>query len=284
MGMFDDSSEQALKAQRNATQQANQTLKDQYALGNDALKSSYADQAKWLGDYTGVGLSSLQKMTNGSFADQLQNDPGYQFRMKSGQNALESSAAARGNLNSGATLKALQRYGQDFGSNEYQNAYGRLSQLANMGMNASSQLSNAAGNYGQSMNQNAVGLGTALSNNYTGYGNAQGAANIAKGNQDSQLLGQAAMAAAMYFSDVRLKENIVPMSKENIEEMKQHLKAYAFNYKSNEHGKGDWVGVMAQDLEKSKLGRTLVVHDNFGNKMIDIKKVLSMFLATMAEA
>lgn len=284
MGMFDDSSEQALKAQRNATQQANQTLKDQYALGNDALKSSYADQAKWLGDYTGVGLSSLQKMTNGSFADQLQNDPGYQFRMKSGQNALESSAAARGNLNSGATLKALQRYGQDFGSNEYQNAYGRLSQLANMGMNASSQLSNAAGSYGQLMNQNAVNLGTGLSNNLTGYGNAQGAANIAKGNQENQLLGQAAMAAAMYFSDSRLKENIKPLNDDDMKEMKQHLKAYAFNYKSNEHGQGDWVGVMAQDLEKSKLGRTLVVHDNFGNKMIDIRKVLSMFLATMAEA
>ncbi len=284
MGIFDDSSEQALKAQRNATQQANQTLKDQYALGNDALKSSYADQQKWLGDYTGTGLSSLQKMTTGSFADQLQNDPGYQFRMRQGQNALESSASARGSLNSGATLKALQKFGQDYGSNEYQNAYGRLSQLANMGMNASSQLSNAAGNYGQSMNQNALGLGNAISNNYMGFGNAQGAASIAKGNQDANLLGQSAMAAAMYFSDERLKTNIEEIDKTEIKEMKKHLKAYAFNYKSSEHGKGDWVGVMAQDLEKSKLGKTLVVHDSEGNKQIDLRKVLSMFLATMAEA
>lgn len=284
MGIFDDSSGDAIKAQRSAVDAANATLKEQYGYGNDALKSSYADQQKWLGDYTGTGLSALQKMTSGSFSDQLQNDPGYQFRMKSGQDALEGSAAARGNLNSGATLKALTRYGQDFGSNEYQNAYGRLSQLANMGMNASGQLSNAAGSYGQLMNQNAVNLGTGLSNNLTGYGNAQGAANIAKGNQENQLLGQAAMAAAMYFSDSRLKENIKSLNNDDIKEMKQHLKAYAFNYKSNEHGQGDWVGVMAQDLEKSKLGQTLVVHDNFGNKMIDIRKVLSMFLATMAEA
>jgi hypothetical protein len=68
-----------------------------------------------------------------------------------------------------------------------------------------------------------------------------------------------------------------------LKEMKKHLKAYAFNYKNDKHGIGNWIGVMAQDLEKSKLGRTLVIHDENGNKMIDLRKVLSMFLSTMAE-
>lgn len=277
----DNSTDRALNYQGRSVNEANQTLKDQYALGNDALKKSYDSQLGYLAGYQGTGLNALQKMSSGSFADQLANDPGYQFRLKQGQNALESSAAARGNLNSGATMKALQRYGQDFGSNEYQNAYGRMSQLANMGLNAGTNMSNAAGNYGQSLNQNAIGLGNALSGNMTGLGNAQASAQIAQANRTTGLIGD---GIAAYFSDVRLKENIVPMSKENIEEMKQHLKAFSFNYKSEEHGQGDWVGVMAQDLEKSKLGRTLVIHDSQGNKQIDLRKVLSMFLATMAEA
>jgi hypothetical protein len=181
-------------------------------------------------------------------------------------------------------MKALQRYGQDFGSNEYQNAYARMSQLANMGLNAGTNMSNAAGNYGQSMNQNAIGLGNALSGNMTGLGNAQASAQIAQANRSSNLLGQGITGAAMYFSDKRLKENIQPVDQDELKEMKKHLKAYAFNYKNDKHGVGDWVGVMAQDLEKSRLGRTLVSHDEFGNKTIDIRKVLSMFLSTIAEA
>jgi hypothetical protein len=39
-----------------------------------------------------------------------QNDPGYQFRLQQGQDALQNSAAARGGLLSGGTAKALSDY------------------------------------------------------------------------------------------------------------------------------------------------------------------------------
>jgi hypothetical protein len=52
-------------------------------------------------------------------------DPGYGFRFAEGMKGLERSAAARGGLLSGATLKGVQRYGQDMGSQEYQNAFNR---------------------------------------------------------------------------------------------------------------------------------------------------------------
>jgi hypothetical protein len=52
-------------------------------------------------------------------------DPGYQFRLKEGMQGLERSAAARGGLLSGGTLKGIQRYGQDMASQEYQNAFNR---------------------------------------------------------------------------------------------------------------------------------------------------------------
>jgi hypothetical protein len=55
----------------------------------------------------------------------LANDPGYQFRLMSGMNALQNSAAAKGTLQTGGTLKELLTYGQEFGSQEYTNVWNR---------------------------------------------------------------------------------------------------------------------------------------------------------------
>lgn len=57
--------------------------------------------------------------------EQFKTDPGYQFRMSEGLKALERSAAARGILSSGQTLKDITRFGQDTASQEYQNAFSR---------------------------------------------------------------------------------------------------------------------------------------------------------------
>lgn len=54
-----------------------------------------------------------------------QNDPGFQARLKLGQQALERSAASRGGLLSGGTGRALTQYAQDYASNEYGNVYNR---------------------------------------------------------------------------------------------------------------------------------------------------------------
>lgn len=54
--------------------------------------------------------------------------PGYTFRLAEGMKGVENSAAARGGLLSGAALKATQRYGQDFASNEYNNWFQQSNQ------------------------------------------------------------------------------------------------------------------------------------------------------------
>src|SRR5688572_20615428 len=59
-----------------------------------------------------------------TFAD-AQNEPGYQFRLKGGADAMERSAAARGSLRTGGTLKNLQEYGQSFAAQEYGNVFNR---------------------------------------------------------------------------------------------------------------------------------------------------------------
>lgn len=61
----------------------------------------------------------------GPDAQSVLNDPGYQFRLGQGEQALQQSAAAKGTLNGGATQKAVLGYGQDYASNEFNNVWNR---------------------------------------------------------------------------------------------------------------------------------------------------------------
>lgn len=58
----------------------------------------------------------------------LQNDPSYQFRLREGERALQGSAAARGVLRTGGTLRDIINYGQAAASQESQAAYDRAVQ------------------------------------------------------------------------------------------------------------------------------------------------------------
>lgn len=62
-----------------------------------------------------------------SFAD-AQNEPGYQFALGAGTDALNRSAAARGVLRTGGTLKDIIEYGNKFGEQNYGNVYNRAKQ------------------------------------------------------------------------------------------------------------------------------------------------------------
>ena len=57
--------------------------------------------------------------------EQAMADPGYQFRLRQGQQALENTAAARGMLRTGGTMKGLMDYNQALASQEYDKTYGR---------------------------------------------------------------------------------------------------------------------------------------------------------------
>lgn len=101
----------------------------------------------------------------------FQETPGYQFALDQGQAAIDGSAAARGNVFSGATLKAQQEYGQGLANQEYGNYLNRLTGQASQGMSAAGNLATAGANY-------ASGAGNA----YANMGNAQSAGIIGQGN------------------------------------------------------------------------------------------------------
>ena len=186
------SGQNAQNAQRDAVRDSNNM---QLAMYNQ----NRADQQPWMQ----AGRRALGQLQDPSLMrtfseSDFKTDPGYAFRMQEGQSAVQGSAAARGALNSGATLKALQRYGQNFASNEYSNAYNRfnadrdqkfakLSSIAGIGQSAQNQMSNAGQNYGNQYGQNQMAMG-----------NAAAANSIAQGNNMNNLIGQGLTAYSMY--------------------------------------------------------------------------------------
>lgn len=59
-------------------------------------------------------------------------DPGYQFRLKQGLDAMNASAAAKGILHTGGTLRDLMDYGENSASQEFANAYDRAERAHEM--------------------------------------------------------------------------------------------------------------------------------------------------------
>lgn len=113
--------------------------------------------------------------------------PGYDFRMKTGLDAIEASAGARGGLYSGAAMQDALKYGQDYASNEYGNYLSRLGARADTGLgaatlsnsatqNAANNMSNALGNAGNAAAAGSIGGYNAVTggmNNLAGLWNYQ---------------------------------------------------------------------------------------------------------------
>lgn len=115
----------------------------------------------------------------------FQADPGYAFRMSEGLKALDRQAASRGGLISGGALKAAQRYGQDLGSQEYQNAFNRyqvnranqltpLQSMSGMGQTTAQQLGSAGQNYATNAGNAYGAAAQAQASGYMGMANAIG--------------------------------------------------------------------------------------------------------------
>lgn len=133
-------------------------------------------------DYTKLLSKGFQAPT----LAQAEATPGYQFNLQTGTQAIDEQAAATGNLNSGNTGVALQKFGQGLATTTYQQAYNNAlntygtnlaaaGNAVNTGLTSTAQL----GQYGQAAANN-------LSNLYLTGGQQQA----------SQLNNQGAAAAA----------------------------------------------------------------------------------------
>jgi len=159
------SSGEALALQRRIYEEAVARQQPFYEAGREALNKL-------------IPLSEYQKFG----MDQFQADPGYAFRLSEGQKALERSAAARGGLMGGATGKALLRYGQQMGSQEFSNAFNRyqtereaqlnpLQSLAGVGQTSANTVGGYGQNYANQANQLALTNAANQGNLALGMGN-----------------------------------------------------------------------------------------------------------------
>jgi hypothetical protein len=100
-------------------------------------------------------------------------DPGYAFRKQEGINALAAAGAASGNYGSGNMGVALQDFGQNLASQEFQNVYNRLAGMSGtgqvqsqaiggMGMNTGNVMANYLNQAGQNIAQGQIASSNAL--------------------------------------------------------------------------------------------------------------------------
>jgi len=164
------------------------------------------------------GYDPASAMRNFGASD-FQADPGYAFRLSEGMKGMNATAAARGGLLSGNALRAGQEYGQQLGSQEYQNAFNRyqanraaqaqeygnafnrfqtertntlapLQSLAGVGQSATQQAQQAAQNYATGASGALGNFGNAQASNIIGQGNARASGYIGGANALSSGVGQ----------------------------------------------------------------------------------------------
>lgn len=116
------------------------------------------------GDAAGVNGAEGSARARAAF----QTDPGYQFQLDQGLQALDRTAAARGGLAGGGLTGDTLKYAQGLADQSYGNYVNRLSPYFNLGTAAAGGVSGAfnnAGNTQAGLWGNLAGLNTSVGNN-----------------------------------------------------------------------------------------------------------------------
>jgi hypothetical protein len=260
-----------------------QQLQAQQASANTAAQqaaqvAAQAQQARQQAALQRAGLGA--QMQAQSFGQQAQQ--------AGAQDAINSFNVANRNAAKERNLNVRQGLSQQ--NTAQQNQVGQMNtQLANQaniynttqrplqqyGMQSGQMAAIAGGlqNAGQMQNQNAIAQ----------YGaNAQltGSALSALGQVGGAFAGRPPQAAAT--SDKRVKENIRESDDIDIDNFLKQLVPYRFKYKEDTGlPQNDRLGIMAQDLEKSRIGSEIVREDSDNVKNIDLMEAVPKILASL---
>jgi hypothetical protein len=189
---------------------------DQAAQGGNALE--FSPEITTAGDpNTEMGAygSLMHDFSNEDFV----KDPGYEFRLSEGQKAIERSAAARGNLLSGRAVKEATRYGSDYASSEFGNAFSRfksnqadrfnrLASIAGVGQQATETTGQMGTNAAGTMGGNLVAGQTNASNALMAGANARASGYVGGANAWSDAMS----GAAGSFSNALLMNKMFPQA------------------------------------------------------------------------
>jgi hypothetical protein len=171
-----------------------------------AIQQAMASQGPATAGGTDPNFGSLlKKFDQNDLNSDLVYQNGLQFGLNTGINQLNQRAAAGGNYGSGAALKALTRFGNDYATTKTGDAYarnmGEKNQTYNFLSSVSGQGQSAAAGVG------AAGINTAnnIANNQMGVGNAQAAGIVGGSNALSN--GLAGATNAYQWNQLMSKKN-----------------------------------------------------------------------------
>lgn len=221
-------------------QQQMQMLGQQYGAAGSIDQMNQAAAFNQAGRSDAAGQQYLQNQFNGQLAAQ-QNQMGL----------AQMGYGAQSQLAQGA-----QQYGQQ--SAGLQSQYGQ-----NMATTGTLYGQGLADLYKSQAGMEA-GLADGMNNAYANFAQYGGMQSQAAANQKQQTAAGAAGVLGSIFCDENLKENIVDGS-EIADKIIAAIKPHRFEYKDKAYGEGEWLGVMAQELEPFGLG--LVVKTDEGRQI-----------------
>lgn len=130
---------------------------------------------------------------------------------------------------------------------------------------------------------NQLKKASAMAGQYASLADDEAKKKAAKDAMTGQLIGTAGTIGAMaLMSDKRQKKNVT--SETDLDAFMSKMKPKSFDYKDPSgpgRAAGRRVGVMAQDVEKSKAGRSMVKNTKDG-KMLDSNQAIGVILASLA--
>lgn len=167
--------------------QGRQALTHNYAAGLAPYTDIYTAGTRGAGAYgdaTGAnGPEGYARATTN-----FRTDPGYQFELGQGLQAIDRGAASRGLLSSGNTAMAEQQYGTGLADQSYSNYVNRLlPYLQQQDVAASGINANRTG-LGGAINSSYGNQGNLAFNTQAGIGQARSAADVAQANADNSFL------------------------------------------------------------------------------------------------
>lgn len=124
---------------------------------------------KLLYDALGINGADAQR----GFYSGFQQDPGFQATLDAGLRGVQGSAAARGNLLSGAAMKGLYDFGQRAQQGAFQDRLNRLSGVGQAGNQMSMAAAGMNTQAGQDLSNLRYGYGQQLGNSYMSEANAR---------------------------------------------------------------------------------------------------------------
>lgn len=239
------------------------TLAQQAAIANSAAQNqTYQTNAQL---QQGAALQNAQLGTQAAIAN-----AGNQTSANTSSSQLANAvnlANANNQTQAGLTQAQLQTQANIAGANN-QVSTNALNQKAQQDL-AANQLA-AAGQAGQT----SVGAGDVAAK----FADAEA-------KKEAALLGGLGTAGAALLASDRREKTDITKAEAEIAEFTSTLKPYAFRYREPEkpgRAPGQRFGIMAQDLEKSAVGRTLVREMEDGTKAIDVPQSIGAILATLS--